>query len=293
MHLQLKAICSLLLLSSLFYCVTQKNVRLADPATPEESAKQGIVAFGIYFCAIDDGYLKFPEVDFYIRCMEIRDITLVEIISIDHKNKKVETIPSTLKDEFILDRDNRPNYLLSREYNAIHTILLKNIEKRYAIESFHTYVSPRPGKKISPRLTCPLNVYESFKALPIQADAGEIKFLGIFNNGSGLIKPNPNSPLCRFNSNFNHDFRILESDGWRTSLSKGDRIMPEHHSRYFERVYYLGRETKPENAELKFLRDFINVQKEGYWKIKAEERLAALGYKYENGFVIEVETKKK
>ncbi|MBK6607741.1 MAG: hypothetical protein IPG24_20220 [Leptospiraceae bacterium] len=26
----------------------RKDVRLADPATPEESAKQGVVAFGIY-----------------------------------------------------------------------------------------------------------------------------------------------------------------------------------------------------------------------------------------------------
>ena len=288
MHLQLRTIYFFSILLCFQDC-TAKDVRLANPATPEEGAKQGVVAFGIYFCATDDGYLKFPEMDSQFSG-EIRDITLVQVISIDHKNKILDTIPVKLKDEFIANRDLHSN-LVSNDGNAIHTILVQDTKKKYAIESFRSYVPIETGYQNKRRyqlLTCPLNVYESFKALPIQANAGEVKFLGIFNNGDGLVKPNPNSPLCNITN-----YRSLESDGWRTSITRGDKSTSKHKLDGLETLFFLGSEIDPKNAELKFLRDFIDVQKEGYWRIKAEERLAALGYKYENGFLIEVEAKKK
>jgi hypothetical protein len=286
MHLQLRVIYFISIVLFIFHCETPIT-RLADPVTSEDSAKQGIVAFGIYFCTIDDGYLNFSELRFQRPCIAIRDITIVEIVSIDHKNKKIVTLPSTLKDDFVDIKNRRARYFT--DANEIHTILLQDVNKKYAIESFRILVSVIPGSNKKYILRCPLNVYESFKALPIQANAKEIKFQGIFNNGDGLIRPNPESPICSIDDGF----RILESDGWRTSIVKGDSFVSKHDLSYFEEIYYLGKKVEPKNAELKFLRDFIDVQKEGYWKLKAEERLAALGYKYENGFVIEVEAKKK
>ena len=286
MHLQIRIVYFFSILLFFLDC-TAKDVRLADPTTPEESAKQGVVAFGIYFCTIDDGSITFPELRFLRPCIAIRDITLVEIVSIDHKNKKVIALPSTLKDDFIDIKNRRARYFT--DANEIHTILLQDVNKKYAIESFRILVSAIPGSNRKYILRCPLNVYESFKALPIQGSAEEIKFQGIFNNGDGLIRSNPKSPICSIDDGF----RILESDGWRTSIVRGDSFVSKHDLWYFEEIFYLGKKADHKNAELKFLRDFIDVQKEGYWRIKAEERLAALGYKYENGFLIEVEAKKK
>jgi hypothetical protein len=47
MHLQLRTIYFFSILLCFLDC-TAKDVRLANPATPEEGAKQGVVAFGIY-----------------------------------------------------------------------------------------------------------------------------------------------------------------------------------------------------------------------------------------------------
>jgi hypothetical protein len=45
MHLQLRTVYLLFILLSFLNCTT-KDVRLANPATPEDSVKQGVVAFG-------------------------------------------------------------------------------------------------------------------------------------------------------------------------------------------------------------------------------------------------------
>ena len=76
-------------------------------------------------------------------------------------------------------------------------------------------------------------------------------------------------------------------------LKKSDESDVTNRMKPYAEFFYLEKKVEPKYAELKFLRDFIDLQKEGYWRIKAEERLAALGYKYENGFLIEVEAKKK
>jgi hypothetical protein len=85
----------------------------------------------------------------------------------------------------------------------------------------------------------------------------------------------------------------IKKGGFKPIFIQGEDSIKTEVISYLAESYYFAQRVEPKYAELKFLRDFIDVQKEGYWKIKAEERLAALGYKYENGFLIEVEAKKK
>jgi hypothetical protein len=140
------------------------------------------------------------------------------------------------------------SHRLKVNLNLFYRIIIPDSNKKYAIESL-TYIDSC-GKNCIRTITCPFDIYESFKKIPIQITSANIQFLGI--QQIDFMKASENEIGC-----------------------------------------YENNKVEPKNAELKFLRDFIDVQKEGYWRIKAEERLAALGYKYENGFLIEVEAKKK
>lgn len=294
MHLQLRTIYFFSILLFLLAC-TAKDVRLADPTTLEESAKQGVVAFGFYKIMQDrfdlnigPGYLlrtarkaasgekdAFDEPGSGLAAEVNITPSFVEVISIDDRNKKAETVAlkfnepvptQTSKNNFLLT-----NFISPKYFHAIHL----NSEKKYAIDSLKWIIYC--GKYCTETVTCNFDAYKSFKSNPIQATAGDIKFLG-------LHRINTEKPIENERYSFVCNIKNAQST---------EEIAIKYNLKNVIETFYLGQQVEAKYAELKFLRDFIDVQKEGYWKIKAEERLAALGYKYENGFVIEVEAKKK
>ncbi len=301
MHLQLKIIGILSSLLFLFHC-TAKDIRLADPATPEESAKQGVVAFGVYVYG-DRPYSLFRE---WYGYAPVVDVSLVEVTVVDNKNRKIETLPF-LKTEFLKSTNDSntdfyvSNYLrvtvnpthtnkelnirnnLPEPVNPIHAFIRPNSKKEYTIESvsFEINFDNRMSKVI-----CPLNQYDSLTTLPLKPLAGKVTFLGLFRL-TGTLASNEDGS-CSTNTRVG-----FISGNSKPILNRSDESEVANRMKPYAEYFHLENKLDPKNAELKFLRGVINVQKEGYWRIKAEERLAVLGYKYENGFVIEVETKKK
>ena len=88
MHLQLRTVYLFFIILSFLNC-TAKDVRLANPATPEESAKQGVVAFGIYVYG-DVPYSLFRD---WYGYAHVLDVSLVEVTVVDNKKRRIETLP--------------------------------------------------------------------------------------------------------------------------------------------------------------------------------------------------------
>ncbi|HRG44910.1 MAG TPA: hypothetical protein PLX69_04335 [Leptospiraceae bacterium] len=294
MHLQLRTVYLFFIILSFLNC-TAKDVRLANPATPEEGAKQGVVAFGFYKIMQDPfdlnigpGYLlrtarkaasgekdAFDEPGSGLAAEVNITPSFVEIISIDDKNKKAETVALKFNEPVPIEASNTnfflTNFISPKNFHVIHL----NSERKYAIDSLKWII--HCGNYCTETITCNLDVYKSFKSNPIQATTGGIKFFGLHKIN---IEKQSENERYSFVCNINN------------ALSTEEMAIKYKLKNVIE-AFYLGQQIEAKYAEIKFLRDFIDVQKEGYWRIKAEERLAALGYKYENGFVIEVEAKKK
>jgi hypothetical protein len=271
MHLQLKAIYFISILFFLLNC-SAKDVRLADPYIPINYSKQGLAAFGIYSFR-EWGFNK-KKVGEPIKLFKVQ---LAEITSIDEKNNKVESTRLNLENIFLNENDSPEKFNSLSFVKNFNIIVLDDANKKYAIETFSYLKGQGRYQKL---ITCKLNIYESFKSLPIQGEGKKINFLGIYHKGEA-DESAQNDSSCDY----------YEFKGKTISLEINQELLINH--RNLTETFYLGQQVDPKYAEIKFLRDFIDVQKEGDWKIKAEERLAALGYKYENGFVIEVEAKKK
>jgi hypothetical protein len=301
MHLQLRTIYFFSILLCFLDC-TAKDVRLANPATPEEGAKQGVVAFGIYVYG-DRPYSLFRD---WYGYAHVLDVSLVEVTVVDNKKRRIETLPF-LKTEFLkATKDSSMDFYISNylrvtvnpihtneefnirnnlpdPINPIHAFILPDSKKEYTLESvsFQINVDNRVSKVI-----CPLNQYDSITTLPLKPLAGKVTFLGLFRL-TGTLATNEDGS-CSTNTRMG-----FMSGNSKPILKKSDELEVTNKMKPYAEWFNLENKVEPKNAELKFLRDFIDVQKEGYWRFKAEERLAALGYKYENGFVIEVEAKKK
>lgn len=285
MHLQLRTIYFFSILLFLLAC-SAKDVRLADPTTPEESAKQGVVAFGIYFYG--DGDDTYPLVTGIHGYAPIVDVSLVEVTIVDHKNGQIETLPFLGK-KFLKSTNGDNNEIFLSNYlrvnvNPIHAFILPDLRKNYSINGVSFWVLSYLGRRS--KLFCPLNVRDSYKTLPLKPMAGKITFLGFFKLNGTLATNDDGSCSAETHGGF-------ISGSSKPVLKKSEELEIINRVDAHAEFFYLEKKVEPKYAELKFLRDFIDVQKEGYWKIKAEERLAALGYKYENGFLIEVEAKKK
>ena len=187
MHLQLRTICFL----SIFIFLldwTAKNVRLADPATPEEGAKQGVVAFGVFSFRqeqIEENQDKSQPV-----YRKIDGVNFIGITSINDQNKTVQTIPFNLKETMISKTDSKElyksNYIVRNNY---HSVILDETDKMVAIESL-TY------KFDKIKNICQINVYESLKLLPIKMNPGEINFLGIYLDRGKTISKDEEDSDC-------------------------------------------------------------------------------------------------
>jgi hypothetical protein len=274
MHLQLRTIYFFSILLCFLDC-TAKDVRLANPATPEEGAKQGVVAFGIYRVFKGSDLLK--KLTFEKRAA--RDfLNIVEVTSVNDVNRT-----ATFLNKPVVNDDSDFSQTKKVNLNLFYRIIIPDSNKKYAIESL-TYIDSC-GKNCIRTITCPFDIYESFKKIPIQITSANIQFLGI--QQIDFMKASENEIGCYENN------KEIKKGGFKPIFIQGEDSIKTEVISYLAESYYFAQRVEPKNAELKFLRDFIDIQKEGDWKIKAEERLAALGYKYENGFLIEVEAKKK
>lgn len=274
MHLQLRTICFLSIFIFLLDC-TAKDVRLADPATPEESAKQGVVAFGIYRVFKGSDLLK--KLTFEQRAAR-NFLNIVEVTSVNDVDRT-----ASFSNKLVINEENDSSQTRKVNLNLFYRVLIPDSNKKYAIESL-TYIDSC-GKNCIKTITCPFDIYESFKKFPIQITSTNIQFLGI--QQMDFKKASENEIGC-----YQHNKEIRKG-GFKPIFIPGEDSIKRNVLSYLAESYYFAQQVEPKYAEIKFLRDFINNQKEGDWKIKAEERLAALGYKYEKGFLIEVEAKKK
>ncbi|WP_167884300.1 hypothetical protein, partial [Leptospira ilyithenensis] len=99
-----------------------------------------------------------------------------------------------------------------------------------------------------------LNPNESKSALPLEGKPGEIRFLGIY-----YLHLSPQGKL-------KNEFQGKLEEGY-------SRFADDSLESFKEHLFENPEDTSQKSAEIKFLKSFIQSQKEGYWKDKAEEKL--------------------
>ncbi|BDA80829.1 hypothetical protein LPTSP3_g37590 [Leptospira kobayashii] len=102
-----------------------------------------------------------------------------------------------------------------------------------------------------------LNPNESQSALPLEGKPGEIRFLGVY-----YLHLSPQGKL-------KNEFQGKLEEGYSQFADDSLESFKEH-------LFENPQDISPKSAEIKFLKSFIRLQKEGYWKDKAEEKLNSI-----------------
>ncbi len=250
-----------------------KNYRIHNPATPLESEKQAIVGFGCY--RLTSGLFgKGAEIG--------PRITLVEVISVDDKNKKLVTAPFEYENPSEVKEGSETIYYTNKiTMKNFYVMLLLDAKKKYAIQSITWTESC--GQKCTYSVTKNFTLYDSFKALPIQAKANEINFRGVHqvsivetsdDDPDGLNDPTTElgEILKKTFSSYKKKKAILNIAEEEITKNELDELKKDF---YDQKIFYKGK-LEPKWAEEKFLKEFIVNQKDGYWKVKAEAKLAKM-----------------
>lgn len=220
--------------------------RIAEPA----DQRMGIVAFVLYLHDPKPSGLMAREY-----AMSLDYITIAEVVSVDDAKHRVQLKPLTLPQRIMGEKDepNKIQYYYGHYagLGACFVYAFTDPTKSYVVQSG----GARRGDTTTSFSTGP---YRSFKALPIQSEPGKIKFLGV-HRVSVVIKREG----------------ILSDD-------KGVRIEPDNgtllrlsDAEMNKQVF--GFEARTDTgAEISFLREFIKLQRKGYWHDQAEARLKQL-----------------
>ncbi|WP_411821461.1 hypothetical protein [Leptospira sp. 'Mane'] len=102
-----------------------------------------------------------------------------------------------------------------------------------------------------------LNPEESKLALPLEGKPGEIRFLGVF-----YLHLSPQG-------NLKNDFKGKLEEGYSQFEDDSLESFKPH-------IFENPQNISLKSSEIKFLKSFVQLQKDGYWKNKAEEKLNAL-----------------
>lgn len=270
--------------------------RLHNPNPTTEGEKQTVVGFGHYRFGSVTKYLlgNAPEVD--------STFTLVEVVSVDDKNKRIVIGKPFEIQEFV--KGNKEGELEVFWGNAINNVtsiddcisakkrgenvcnLTKSIivshfdsflfldpKKQYAISRVH-WIESCGGKGCRRTISWPINIYESFKVLPIRGKAGTVNFQGIYKFELKQISAE-NKSEC-FEEFQNKVVDYCDSENRKLVIAKVDSL-PNEGYEYIKEAYYEDGKVSSKNSEIKYLKNLIQIQNNGYWKEKAEERLTAIG----------------
>ncbi len=102
-----------------------------------------------------------------------------------------------------------------------------------------------------------LNPNESKSTLPLEGKPGEIRFLGVY-----YLQLSPQGKL-------KNEFQGKLEEGYSHFADDSLENFKEH-------LFENPKDISQKSAETKFLKSLIRLQKEGYWKDKAEERLNSI-----------------
>lgn len=269
--------------------------RLHNPKTSAEGEKQTVVGFGHFRIGSVTQYLlgDSPELD--------STFSLIEVVSVDDKNKKIITGKPFEQQEFIKGNkedklevfwgntinnatsvddcisakkrgDSVCNMTKSIIKSHFDSFLFLDPNKQYVIKSMHW--TEYCGNGCRKAINWPMNLYESYKALPIQGKAGAVNFQGIYKiELKQVLSEDENACLEEFQ---NTKINFCDSKRRKLIITKVDDLPKEGYENVKE-AFYEEAKVNPKNAEIKYLKNLIQIQNNGYWKEKAEARLAAIG----------------
>lgn len=251
----------------------------SDPKQHKNSSKQGIVAFGIYRIEYDPDSLRRAVLGKTMQFGVIpkpSTITFSKIINADPETWKLEPISSE-SIPYTHDKNIDIVNTKIKKVKEIIAFLVPDLKQKYVLSSISW--SERCGKYCTRNITCTIDPEFSFKSIPIQAKQGQINFIGIYKIDFRIATDGNSS--C-YDDHRDMHFKVMPI------LTGGEPTILKEVISNLSEEFYFGQQVEPIYAEIKFLRDLIEVQRDGYWKLRAEERLNVLGYKYENGFLIEI-----
>lgn len=254
---------------SMFVACSARNIKIHNPANPNEQKKFSIFAFALFKKAPS----LFGE---FAMPFNITNIELSEVLTVDEKNKKVGVTPfypeKTIE---VQEGDNKAIYGQVSNLEKYYAMLLKDEKKKYCITKVTwtrqdtVSCGPNCTRTITTTYNRYPNPYQSFKAFPIQAEPGKISFKGIVEMKEAEIQEDdPENPPFKF-----FEFVFLTKK-WKKTL-----INPviDFSWNDLKKEYFLNKEdTDPSSAKKRFLTKFIERQATGFWKEESEKELAKI-----------------
>jgi hypothetical protein len=252
-----------------FNCKTPPT-RLYNPQTSIIGEKQAIFGFG--------HYRAFEIPIFGKRASVYSNFNFVEIISVNDANKTVISSP-VLPEPPVSLKENDIETLNSNfsNNNGFQTILILDPNKKYAIKSIR--FMQKCGSNCRREILLNLSLYDSYKTLPIHAQAGEIKYAGVFKftdvetsnddpDGLLVLSPDPlyNAIIEGIGNQKKQKSIVGSEDGTLTRSKFTDEI---------NLLYESDKDLSFKSSRKKFLVEFLKIQKSGFWFEKATKLLEA------------------
>ncbi|MCG9876400.1 MAG: hypothetical protein MH321_16625 [Leptospiraceae bacterium] len=277
--LRLKPIFLLLFTSFLVNCTTNV-VRVPSPLTANEKKSHGLVGLGIFANNPNHGVAMSGLFDMDSGSTFTNgQVTFSEVLSKDLKNNSVKISPYGIEEPIALEEVNKIQYLEGKVgYLApFFVVLTLDPKKEYIISNFTYTYTVNCGQNCTRTVirNFALDPVKSYKALPISAKGGELKFLGVhMGTIERTTKENPygieddNKGITELFSEIKVAMEIEDAESF-IKARKSDTL---------REVYYNNSEVKKQNAEIKFLDAVIKAydSNKGYWHELATKKRASI-----------------
>ncbi|NCN08746.1 MAG: hypothetical protein GW938_02755 [Leptospira sp.] len=256
---------------------TTTVVRIPSPLTESEKKNHGMVGVGLFaynpehsngLFSSDNG-ATFAGVS----------ATFSEVVSKDLKNGVVKISPYGIEEPVKLEEVDKVQYAESKigYIQPFFVLLTLEPKKEYVVSNItYTYVVSC-GNNCSKTVirSFPLDPFKSYKALPISAKGGEIKFLGIH---MGKVERTLNENVFGIPADNTSITEIFDTIKVAMHLEDAQELIKSRKENYLREYYYLGADPTKENAEKKFLDVVINAYQSvgGYWYELAQKKRSAL-----------------
>lgn len=261
-----KLFLSISLFSLLANCAV---ARVTDPK-PSEQGKSGVVLFKYYHYWLEDNWF------FYSKATNLdTDLILSEVEAIEESGKKMKlkALPIDFKKIEESEGEKSTNFFNYRAYSALYIpdtskkYVITNVKycQRYLIFLQHIFTS-----------NCfdyPLNEAESFAILPLETKPDTIRYLGFFKFEE--VETKENDPYNGTNFRRVAIFIPFERKvKIKMTLQKDDGNYAKE-SPYSYKNYYFPdmKEDTIQGQEETAIKQFILIQKYGYWKEKADKKI--------------------
>ncbi|EPG75405.1 hypothetical protein LEP1GSC058_1912 [Leptospira fainei serovar Hurstbridge str. BUT 6] len=258
--------------------------RLTKPQNAAAEKQYGLVAYGLYLVnpGSKSSIAKFFDTNDQVYSVPNGPVFVVK--RVDDPTLRVTIDPFVTKSPVKIGTEDKIDLyetvvLKVREFT---TRMFEDTRPEYIIGSVsytYCYMATRFVNGIAQSyrqcdtLTYPVDPYTAYKAMPIIAKPGDIKFLGIFQ--ARLVESNQADPYAR---NFSGGLASAIGLGtyYRVNLSADDDYIIKSQKKEFIDAFYGNEEKTLKGAEINFLKALSTSEKSGYWKDAAEKTLIKL-----------------